>query len=413
MTNVLRTGVVREPASAGMPVSATARHEGSDDWMPLTAAVVRRIADLDDPVLRNLWITQSYADLAERLLAALDTDQSWCSFATWASNTAGLSIREAELPHFVTALFHETSGHLDAIAEGINDHPPIVRLLGFCRVGLVRQVRSSALGHFVAHVLDEVSGFIADGNVLVYRELAPVFVRLVEWVEGGHANAPGVVVDDVLAELGVPAADADPLVHSAFRSYVRAAITRDAHTRAQHVLAANIAAVLHEQQRLQDDIRRALDADLIDIGGGLEWVCHRVIPRPVQRWLISNAKRRVAPHVTALWEHVATRMLMTLTVPGQTLHLGRDLPPLPDGVLFPPILENITDAELRALLEAWDPTGGTGRGSAARDWADLHSRMGYIVNLFRSRQQHLPLTSSPFSELELATMRDGAVPATI
>jgi hypothetical protein len=408
MTNVRDTDVIETVSSTTVPP-----REHHDDWLPLTAQVVERIADMDDPVLRNLWITQSYADLGERLLSALDTDQSWCSFATWASNTAGLSIREAELPHFVTALFHETSGHLDDIADGINDHPPIVRLLGLVRLGIVRRVRGSALGHFVEHVLAQVSEFIADGNVLVYRELAPVFVRLVEWVEAGHHRHPNIVVDEVLDELGVPSSEADALVHTAFRSYVRAAITDDEHHRAQHVLAANIAAVLHEQQRLQDDIRRALDADLIDIGGGLEWVCHWVIPRPMQRWLIDNAKRRVAPHITALWEHVATRMLMTLTVPGQTLHLGVDVPPLPDGTLFPPILADITEQELRELLDAWDPTGGTGRGSAARDWADLHSRMGYIVNLFRSRQQHLPLTSSPFTELELATMRDGLVPRTI
>ena len=67
-------------------------------WLPLTEQAVASIAAIDDGALRNLWITQSYADLARRLLDVLDTDQTWCTFAIWASNTAGLSIRGEELP---------------------------------------------------------------------------------------------------------------------------------------------------------------------------------------------------------------------------------------------------------------------------------------------------------------------------
>jgi hypothetical protein len=105
--------------------------------------------------------------------------------------------------------------------------------------------------------------------------------------------------------------------------------------------------------------------------------------------------------------------MMTMVVPGRTLHLGTDVPPLPDGEIYPPVLQSVSHSDLQALLDEWDPTDGTGHGSAATDWADLHQRMGYIVNLFRSRQQELHLSTSPFSEAELATMRDGAIPTTI
>jgi hypothetical protein len=48
-----------------------------------------------------------------------------------------------------------------------------------------------------------------------------------------------------------------------------------------------------------------------------------------------------------------------------------------------------------------------------RDWADLHQRMTYIVNLFRSSQQHLSLTVPPFSTAQLAWMVRGEVPPTL
>ena len=384
-----------------------------DAWLPLTGPVVDRIVEIDDTALRNLWITQSYADLASRLLEALETDQTWCSFATWASNTAGLSIREAELPHVLDSIFRGAEPHLDALATEINAHHGLFHRLGLVRLGILRRVRGSGLGHLVEQALTEVSDLIADGNTLVYGELAPVFVRLAEWLEADGASDPDLDVDNLLHDLGVPSADDDPHVNLAFRSYVAAATTDDDDDRAQYVLAANIAAVLHEQQRLQADIRDALDAGLLDFTADLDSICHRFMPDRMRRWIVERAHQRALPHLLALWEHVATRMLMTLAVPGQTLHLGIDVPPLPNGQIFPAALHDVSHDQLNELLDEWDPTNGTGRGSAAHDWADLHQRMGYIVNLFRSRQQESQLSTSPFTRLELATMRDGAVPKTV
>ena len=380
--------------------------------MPLTLDAVDGIVALDDSVLRNLWITQSYADLAERLLAAFETDQSWCSFATWASNTAGLSIREAELPHVLDALLHTTADHIEALAREANRHSPIVRWMGLARLGVVRRIHSSMLGHLVEDALRQVSAFIAHGNTLVYGELAPIFVRFAEWTERVEPAQRSVDdVDTILQMLGVPTDDV--LVHTAFESYVHAARCESPAERAQYVLTANVAAVLHEQQRLQHDITNALDAGIRDAGRVAETLCHRFVPAPIRNWVVSRAQQRIAPYVEALWEHVATRVMMTLAVPGQTLHLGQDVPAPDHGGLFPPPLRQVSHPPLVDLLDEWDPTGGTGRGSAARDWADLHERMGYIVNLFRSRQRHLALSTTPFSELELANMRDGAVPRTL
>ncbi|MDJ0770979.1 MAG: hypothetical protein QNJ12_19460 [Ilumatobacter sp.] len=393
-----------------MSETLTARTEDwptAEGWLPLAVESVDRIREIEDPAVRNLWITQSYADLARRLLGHLHTDQTWCTFAIWASNTAGVSIRGEELPHFVTDLLEGADHHIDAIVDDANDHPPLIRRL-------TTRLHRSHLERLVTRAVGQVSARIAHGNTLVYAELAPLFVRFLEWLDDVEPSAltdDGIETD--LDGLGVPSERDDQLVRTAFRCYAMAVRADDPHERAQLVLAANVAAVLHEQQRLQPDIAAALDAGLIDVGDELDGLCHRWLAGPVRRWLVGLAQRRIVRHVELLWEHIATHLLMTLDVPGQRLHLGRDVPPPADGPMFPAALEHMELPALVALMQEWDPTGGTGRGSGADDWADLHQRMGYITNLFRSRQQVLGLTAPPFTSAELAVMTRLELPASI
>ncbi len=356
-----------------------------------------------DPVLRNLWITQTYAQFADRLLQVMQTDQTWCTFAIWASNTAGVSIRSEELPHIVTRLLDGAEHHVDALVQHSGDHDPLVG----------RPEASLHHGHveaLVRRALGQVSEHIAHGNVLVYAELAPLFVRLIDHLDTDGAPAADDV-EALLADIGVPTSAEDPLVHTAFRSYAAAAGTDDPAMRAQLVLTGNVAAVLHEQQRLQDDISAALDAGLLDVAGEVEQLFHRSLPRAVRHALLAHTVERIEVHVEALWEHVATRLLMTMETPAETLHLGVDVPAPAGAPLFPDALQHLDHPPLVDLMRHWDPTGGTGRGSGARDWARLHDRMGYIVTLFRSRQQVLALTAPPFDADQLAAMADGRRPA--
>ena len=221
------------------------------------------------------------------------------------------------------------------------------------------------------------------------------------------ARRIGTILSDIGANGG------DTLVQNAFRNDARAATTDDDRERAEHVLAANVAAVLHEQQRLQDDIAGAIDAGLDDVGDLLAPLVHHLAPRRLADHIVAGARDRVAPHLRQLWEHVSTALLMTLQVPGATLHLGRDVPPLPDGRRFPDALASPSLPTLVRLLDEWDPTRGTGVGSGAGDWCVLHERMGYIVNLFRSRQRECTLTTEPFSPTELGEMERLRVPATL
>src|SRR5262245_40289074 len=55
------------------------------------------VADIRDPVIRNLQITECYADLAAAMRARTGGWADWCTFATWASRQAGTTIRGEDL----------------------------------------------------------------------------------------------------------------------------------------------------------------------------------------------------------------------------------------------------------------------------------------------------------------------------
>jgi hypothetical protein len=58
-----------------------------------TVEIVDRIAALADPMIRNLQITQSYCELSQALSQLIGSGANWCTFATWASKQAGVTIR--------------------------------------------------------------------------------------------------------------------------------------------------------------------------------------------------------------------------------------------------------------------------------------------------------------------------------
>ena len=99
---------------------------------PLDAAGVEAVAAIPDPVLRNLWITQSYFGLNTRMQHAVGgADRTWCGFAVWASDTAGQSIRGEELPHLVVQLTDQLPEHLDDVAQR---QPPAAAAAGRARL---------------------------------------------------------------------------------------------------------------------------------------------------------------------------------------------------------------------------------------------------------------------------------------
>jgi hypothetical protein len=324
------------------------------------------IAQLQDGAVRNLLITQRYHDLSQALLETLGPGNvNWSTFATWASKTAGLSIRNDEVPPFVAGL--------------AQDH---VYLL-----------------HPVRDTLVQVSSSIAEGNKRVYAELAPLFAEFVTIFRdqgGGEAELATFVgkLEPAPTDKGGQA----PLI-PAFRAYFEAKGTADAAARARLMLLGNCLIGLHEQTRLEPQIEEAMDAPIDEVlrahketDGSFFGKIFDALEKPLDA---------VAGIAKEVWEAIATRLLMSLSLPGgQTLPLGQDIPNLKAQRAFlPPQLRDIPDPDdLVAMLKQYDRAqGDSDENTRSVDWCNLDDRMNFIVNLFRSRQQDLELLGQPFS----------------
>jgi len=233
-----------------------------------------------------------------------------------------------------------------------------------------------------------VSRRLAEGNRLVFAELAPVFEALV------RGDQPTV----------------RPELEEAVADYERALSEPDPARRSIHVLRANVAAVAHEQHRLQSYIAGAVDAPIDDaLHELLDNHIVRLIPGWVLKHLAQPAVGKLSSDLTRVWQDSATAILMRLVTADEDLdlHLTLPAPPGGDPLFVPPL----SGSDAAAALGSWDRTEGRGGPCGADNWVSLQQRMGFIVNLFRSRQRRPSLAFPPFSPGQLDEMANGRLPA--
>jgi hypothetical protein len=362
---------------------------------------VEEIAGTTDPVLRNLLITQRYHDFAVALRdGGAGEDATWCAFAVWASKTAGATIRGEVLPKRARELFEAHDKKSGGLLARFNHK----------LVDLVRhRLSHDHLAQVVDSVTADVSKSIADGNLLVFAELAPVFTTMLD-ARASSTEANREVLLSALtpalstlkdAEDGIGVADA-------FRGYVDALCSPSG--RAPTVLRANVLAVAHEQQRLQPNLEEALNAAVSDTIKKMiddEVVDH--VPTEEARRLLNGVTDEVCQAMDTAWDTALTETIMQLVTKSETFDLRENVPPLPTG-MFPADLQELTNADVAATVAAWDRTRGTGAPSGAHDWADVHERMNFIVNLFRSRQRQAALFEPPFTDEQVAALNRGEMP---
>jgi hypothetical protein len=299
-----------------------------------------QIAAMTDPVIRNLRITECYS----RLAAAMPPGSAnWCTFATWASRQAGRTIRGEDL-------LYRLQGELRRDAELLHPIQSFWRWL--LRKGLLREGGWFSRLHTPFDAFELASDAVARGNLKVFAEIGVVFAT---WLDDGVTP------------------DEPPLLRQAFARY-------EARPSAEQLVLANLEIGLHEQTRLQPEIREALDAALAPTRHLLAW--------PLQRKL------------TQLSREVITESLMVLTLPSVVLWLGRNLEAPGE----------VTDPELRELMDRYEPVPPAVDDSGATDWSELDQRMHFIVHLFRSHHADGTLASPPFTAAQVERILAGELP---
>jgi hypothetical protein len=364
----------------------------------VTLDEVARIIEEPEPILRNLRITECYHRLSSELAAVTDTaNANWSTFATWASRTAGISIRDEELPVLLLALLRDEARlrpRVGPVFAWIYRHTA-------AKVDVLQQARET---------IQEVSLEVADGNRKVFVELAPLFVQFVEAMQAPAAERRARL-EAFLARLtpGPSDRDGQDVLRHAFVNYASAAAEPDPGTKAQLILLANCQIGLHEQTRLQGDIEGAMNAPVAEMV--TDGIGRLLAIRLAFRFLgpLGVTRARVRAAIQSDWQCLATRLSMSLSLPGgRVLPLGGDHIPWPNQV--PEVLRQLANAELIALLHRYDDDVTRLRTRGAHNWARLHDRMGFICELFRAEQASANLFTPPFSETAAADIARGVVP---
>lgn len=391
------------------------------DPVPIpTVEEVERIRSINDPVVRNLQITQCYHELAAALSHWMGMEANWCTFATWASKQAGQTIRKEDLARLLERRLLYSASTLQAsqnVTAAIN----------------IRAGKTSALPQNLAlsannftSAIDRASDAVARGNKKVFEEIGYAFARFLQTclMEGQSLvqQVEAQRLDRFCAELraGDPP-DGQSYLRQAFNHYAQALAETDSKARAQLILLANIEIGFHEQTRLQPEIAESLDAGMVSFlefarplfrsifpANGWFHLAYlylmRLLGRPTD---LDIAIQALLAEVRIQLRQAITEIMMTISLPsGVVLRLGKDI-----TATFPETLKQITNTELAGFLEKYDLAPDNLSGSGALDWADLPDRLNFILDLFRCYQEQQNLFEPPFTPEQVAAFKSGKVPA--
>lgn len=359
----------------------------------VTPEDVDRISAMTDGVARNYLITQGYADLSNQTAAILGRENgNWCTFGVWASKQAGVSIRGEDLPKFVTKALQALPGIASAEAK-VNAH---LKAMGLPQLPSIPDVILQG-----GEAQKAMTEMVAGGNQTVFAEVGREFA-VFNQTFAGATHYDQAKVDQFLAHFP-PEQQA---LKDGFATYCKAQFETDPKAKAQLMLSANTRIVAYEQNRLQQYIAGAMNSpDGVFhtlIQGAVDKVTSH-LPGPL-KWLAKTELNHfggvdaLTQAVDGVFRHAATEMMMQLSTPNETLHLGDDLPNPPgQSTPFPKDLAEITDPGLLEQYEKLDQSGDSMKGTGVADWSDYGDRMNYIVHLFRSRQQDPSLFDPPFA----------------
>jgi hypothetical protein len=343
------------------------------------------IAAMENPVQRNLRITQCYADLSNAMRARTGGAANWCTFATWASRQAGSTIRGEDFLDTLERVLGRRSWLLAPLQS-------LSRVL--LRAGLfqpnTRLGRLTAGVHTPFDAFERASAEVAAGNLKVFAEIGREFARFIATVPvDATEESPEFLEFAAGLRVGPPPDDQD-LLRQAFKHYQHQRQCSDPGERAAWIFLANLKIGLHEQTRLQPQIVAAIDAPIVTLGD---------LTR-ASGWVTQRLRREL---VKATQEAI-TQLLMVLSIPAETNTGPRTPEPrvvrLALGCDFespvPAVLQG-AHPFLDTFVRQYDPCPPGGIQCGATDWCDLRQRMHFIVHLFRAYADNAALFSPPFA----------------
>lgn len=373
---------------------------------------VMQIAGLDDPVLRNYRITESYHRLSGLLGARIGPSANWCTFATWASRQAGQTIRKEDL--------------LQLMEEYVTHDEQYETLLG--NLGSALLAKGAVIGHQAfgkliwsllnpETAMERASLAVAEGNRKVYAEIGLQFARFVEQC-GSDTAFHSATIESFCADLRPgPPPDGQDNLNRAFTRYYQSFFETEQQRKAEMILLANLEIGFHEQTRLQPEILAALNASVPDAAAIREQILATFLPNP--GWWnrlrdlafdligytspIDEALENIVDHARQRIRLFTTRYMMELGIPEHIrLHLGSDL-----RASFPADLKHPVYADLLALLQQIDPTPDSTKNTGAVDWSSLPERLHFIADMFRCYQETPELSEAPFDAVLLQKIESG------
>jgi hypothetical protein len=359
---------------------------------------VEAVIGLQDRVLRNYWVTQTYADLSDGLRRLLAPDTAnWCTFAVWASTTVGANMRGEALPGWLRDRVLLPDGLMGAIGQTKAAH-------GWHRVArVVDDLRPEHLMDVLRELLGEMAVNLSDGNTEVFAEIAPPAAAFLAAFSKSPVNVASAR-DAVLSACdGAPTFEGENHLRAGYSLWCDAMSETEPARRSQLILAGSLHLGVHEQHHLQPVIVSSME---MGVNASARRLGERIaraaaLTAPARRDL-DDALRPVTKAMAESWDDLMTQTLGTLQSPEGTLRLDRDVPQIPGRPFLSAELTPIVVDELARLRARFERSSGDGERSAARDWANFDERMNFIATLFFSRHHQRELFDSPLS----ATVRE-------
>ena len=305
--------------------------------METTALYENPVVKKENWILRNLQITQSYHELTLWMQHVIGRDNvSWVAFATYASKTAGTSIRHEQLPEAVNDLAARLvrKGGPKAIAHQYLMDPAARR--GGSRYGVIESIYL------------RVSNNVSMGNCTVYNELAPLFRQFIDQFRD-DTRYKEAKLQRFLAQLnpGPTLEGGQDALAEAFTNFYQARFDLKAKRKAEKILLANALVGLHEQTRLQPLIVEAMSAPFNELLEGRlpDW-----LTRIVESASFHN--QSIAQILKDWFNNLLTETTMTISAPGLPQRLSQDVQS-PLSTRYPMHLQTIENQRLREILNDW------------------------------------------------------------